>query len=141
MFYWFCFQKEIKINLLNGNLPNSNLISGNSSKINLLVYQYSEIEHRRITQHFSNESKIKSTNPVKLLGNWQISNQNKAGNILNMLEASTKDISNATNPRNLEESKNVAQQGGNVAKVARKELDSKTDQKVVSSSNAKKGLK
>jgi hypothetical protein len=75
------------------------------------------------------------------LGNWQISNQNKAGNILNMLEASTKDISNATNPRNLEESKNVAQQGGNVAKVARKELDSKTDQKVVSSSNAKKGLK
>jgi hypothetical protein len=36
--------------------------------------------------------------------------------ILNMLaEASTKDISSATNPTNLEESKNVAQQGGNVA--------------------------
>lgn len=62
--------------------------------------------------------------------------------ILNMLaEASTKDISNATNPKNLEESKNVAQQGGNVAKVARKELESKTGQKVVSASNAKKGLK
>ena len=75
------------------------------------------------------------------MGNWQISNQTKAENILNMLEASTKDISTATNPRNLEESKNVAQQGGNVAKVARKELDSKTGQKVVSSSNAKKGLK
>lgn len=62
--------------------------------------------------------------------------------ILNMLaEASTKDISNATNPKNLNESKKVAQQGGNVAKVARKELESKTGQKVVSSSNVKKGLK
>jgi len=62
--------------------------------------------------------------------------------ILNMLaEASTKDISNATNPKNLNESKKVAQQGGNVAKVARKELESKTGQNVVSSSNVKKGLK
>ena len=50
--------------------------------------------------------------------------------ILNMLaEASTKDISNATNPKNLEESKNVAQQGGIVARVARKELESKTGSK------------
>jgi hypothetical protein len=62
--------------------------------------------------------------------------------ILNMLaEASTKDISSATNPKNLEESKNVAEQGGNVAKVARKELESKTGQKVVSTSNAKRRLK
>ena len=75
------------------------------------------------------------------MGNLQISNQNKAGNILNMLEASTKDNSNATNPRNLEESKNVAQQGGNVAKVARKELESRTGQKVGSASNVKKELK
>jgi hypothetical protein len=62
--------------------------------------------------------------------------------ILNMLaEASTKDISTATNPKNLEESKNVAQQGGNVAKVARKELESKTGQMVVSTSNAKRRLR
>ena len=62
--------------------------------------------------------------------------------ILNMLaEASTKDISSATNPTNLKESKNVAQQGGNVAKVALKELESKTGQKVVSASNAKRRLK
>ena len=58
--------------------------------------------------------------------------------ILNMLaEASTKDISQATNPSSFEESKNVAQQGGNVAKVALKELESKTGQKVVTSLNAK----
>jgi hypothetical protein len=58
--------------------------------------------------------------------------------ILNMLaEASTKDISQAVNPSNFEESKQVAKQGGNVAKVAMKELESKTGKKVVSSLNAK----
>jgi hypothetical protein len=58
--------------------------------------------------------------------------------ILNMLaEASTKDISQATNPKDLEESKIVASQGGNVAKVAREALESKTGKKVVTSKNAK----
>ena len=53
--------------------------------------------------------------------------------ILNMLaEASTKDISAATNPKDFEESKRVAKQGGNVAKVARKELEARTGKKVVS---------
>ena len=58
--------------------------------------------------------------------------------ILNMLaEASTKDISQAVNPESFEESKKVARQGGNVAKVALKELEAKTGKKVVSSLNAK----
>jgi hypothetical protein len=58
--------------------------------------------------------------------------------ILNMLaEASTKDISQAVNPDSFEESKKVAKQGGNVAKVALKELEAKTGKKVVSSLNAK----
>lgn len=58
--------------------------------------------------------------------------------ILNMLaEASTKDISQAVNPETFEQSKIVAQQGGNVAKVALKELQAKTGKKVVSSLNAK----
>ena len=62
--------------------------------------------------------------------------------ILNMLaEASTKDISAATNPRNFEESKKVAKQGGNVAKVARLELEAKTGKKVVTELNAKSILK
>ncbi|MFZ1632247.1 MAG: Bro-N domain-containing protein [Chitinophagales bacterium] len=61
--------------------------------------------------------------------------------ILNMLaEASTKDISAATNPETFEASKKVAKQGGNVAKVALKELEAKTGKKVVSSTNAKKIL-
>ena len=61
--------------------------------------------------------------------------------ILNMLaEASTKDISQATNPENFDESKIVARQGGNVAKVARLELEAKTGKKVVTSLNAKSVL-
>ena len=58
--------------------------------------------------------------------------------ILNMLaEASTKDISQAVNPVTFEENKKVAKQGGNVAKVAMKELEAKTGKRVVSSLNAK----
>ncbi len=61
--------------------------------------------------------------------------------ILNMLaEASTKDISAAVNPETFEDSKKVARQGGNVAKVARKELEAKTGKKVVSALNAKSAL-
>jgi hypothetical protein len=61
--------------------------------------------------------------------------------ILNMLaEASTKDISVAVNPETYEESKKVAMQGGNVAKVAREELEAKTGKKVVTSLNAKQFL-
>ena len=62
--------------------------------------------------------------------------------ILNMLaEASTKDISQAVNPKDFEESKKVARQGGNVAKVAMKELENKTGKKVVTAINAKSTLK
>ena len=62
--------------------------------------------------------------------------------ILNMLaEASTKDISQAVKPQNFSESKKVAQQGGNVAKVAKLELEAKTGKKVVSSINAKIAIK
>jgi len=62
--------------------------------------------------------------------------------ILNMLaEASTKDISQATDPETFEDSKEVARQGGNVAKVARLELEARTGKKVVTGLNAKKALK
>ncbi len=61
--------------------------------------------------------------------------------ILNMLaEASTKDISAATSPKTFEDSKKVAKQGGNVAKVARKELEARTGKKVVTALNAKSVL-
>jgi len=61
--------------------------------------------------------------------------------ILNMLaEASTKDISQAVNPTTFDESKIVASQGGNVAKVAMKELEARTGKKVVTSFNAKAAI-
>ncbi len=61
--------------------------------------------------------------------------------ILNMLaEASTKDISQVVNPETFDENRIVASQGGNVARVARLELEAKTGKKVVTSLNAKTTL-
>ena len=57
--------------------------------------------------------------------------------ILNMLaEASTKDISQANDPKTFNQSKTIAAQGGNVAKVAREELEKQTGKSVISSENA-----
>lgn len=58
--------------------------------------------------------------------------------ILNMLaEASTKDISQANNPKDFSESKRIAVQGGRVARVARLELEKQTGTSVISPKNAK----
>ena len=57
-----------------------------------------------------------------------------------LAEASTKDISQAVNPESFEQSKKVAKQGGNVAKVARKKLEERTGKKVVTALNAKSVL-
>jgi hypothetical protein len=48
--------------------------------------------------------------------------------------------SQAVNPQTFDESKEVARQGGNVAKVAREELEAKTGKKVVTALNAKTAL-
>jgi hypothetical protein len=62
--------------------------------------------------------------------------------ILSMLaEASTKDISQTENPESFEESSKIAKRGGNVANVARLELESQIGKKVVTSVNAKTTLK
>lgn len=52
--------------------------------------------------------------------------------ILNMLaEASTKDITEVTEPRTLAAHKAVARQGGTIARNARLELEARTGKKVV----------
>lgn len=57
--------------------------------------------------------------------------------ILNMLaEASTKDISQANDPKDFEQSKTIAKQGRNVAKMAREELEKQIGKSVISSDNA-----
>ncbi len=88
----------------------------------------------------------KTTKEYKLLK--QLKKENLRDNmtntelILNMLaEASAKEISAAIQPRDFEGSKKIAEQGGNVAKVARLELEAKTGKKVVNSSNAKNTTK
>lgn len=59
--------------------------------------------------------------------------------VLNMLaEATTTEISKATNPKNFTENKEVAHQGGAVAGNARKEIESKTGKPVISKKAAPK---
>lgn len=59
--------------------------------------------------------------------------------VLNMLaEATTTEISKATNPKNFTENKEVAHQGGTVAGNARKEIESKTGKPVISKKTAPK---
>lgn len=59
--------------------------------------------------------------------------------VLNMLaELSTTSITRAKNPQGLHENARCAAEGGNVAAVAKKELESKTGRKVVSPINAKR---
>ncbi|MBN2702637.1 MAG: Bro-N domain-containing protein [Pontiellaceae bacterium] len=61
--------------------------------------------------------------------------------VLNMLaELSTKEISEVTDPETFRQHKQVARQGGEVARNARLELESKTGKKVVSPLNAKDGI-
>ncbi len=57
--------------------------------------------------------------------------------VLNMLaEASTTEISKKKKPTIFSENKVIAKQGGHVAGTARKEIESKTDESIVSSDNA-----
>lgn len=59
--------------------------------------------------------------------------------VLNMLaELSATSITKAKNPQTLDENKQCAKEGGNVARVAREELESKTGRQVVSPLSAKR---
>jgi len=58
--------------------------------------------------------------------------------VLNMLaETATTEISEKREPKNLEENKTVAHEGGNVAGNARKDIESKTGKSAITSRNAK----
>jgi hypothetical protein len=58
--------------------------------------------------------------------------------VLNMLaEATTTEISKQTTTQNFDENKAVAQQGGTVAGNARKDIESRTGKKVLTSQNAR----
>jgi hypothetical protein len=59
--------------------------------------------------------------------------------VLNMLaETATTEISQKRQPKNFPENKKVAREGGTIAGNARREIESKTKHKVITSKNAKK---
>ena len=61
--------------------------------------------------------------------------------VLNMLaELSTKEISESNHPETFEDHKEIAVQGGEIARNARMELEAKTGKSVISPLNAKEGL-
>jgi prophage antirepressor-like protein len=68
-------------------------------------------------------------------------NMTNAELVLNMLaELSTKQISENSDPETFDDHSKIAQQGGEIAKNARLELEAKTGKKVISPLNAKQGL-
>lgn len=61
--------------------------------------------------------------------------------VLNMLaELSTKEISENRNPETFSDHMQIAQEGGEISRNARMELETKTGKAVISSMNAKDGL-
>lgn len=58
--------------------------------------------------------------------------------VLNMLaETATTEISQKREPKNFDDNKKVAKEGGGVAGNARKEIESKTNKNVITGKNAK----
>ena len=58
--------------------------------------------------------------------------------VLNMIaEATTTEISKEKNPKDFEENKIIAKQGGTIAGNTRKEIEAKSGKKIVSNQNAK----
>lgn len=58
--------------------------------------------------------------------------------VLNMLAEATTEISKEKKPKNFDENKVIAKQGGVIAGNTRKAIEAKTGKKVVSGQNAKK---
>ena len=78
---------------------------------------------------------------VQVTYQWQVlrrpsNSDTDAEPIYNYAEASTTDISKATKPTTFEENRQAAQQGGEVAGIARKALESRTGKPVITEKNA-----
>jgi len=91
-----------------------------------------------ITKAWSGQS-VKSYKELKGLKKENLrDNMTNLELVLNMLaEATTTEISKKTSPQNMNEHKNTALQGGEVAGNARKEIESKTGESIVNKNNAK----
>lgn len=86
---------------------------------------------RRTTKEYKQFKSLKKENLRDNMTNEEL--------VLNMLaELSATSITKAKNPQTLDENKLCAKEGGNVAKVAREELEAKTGRQVVSPLSAKR---
>ena len=82
------------------------------------------------TKQYKNYKNLKKENLRDHMSNMEL--------VLNMLaEATTAEISKENNPKNFDENRKIARQGGTVAANARKEIESKTGKKIVTPKNAK----
>lgn len=85
----------------------------------------------RTTKEYKQSKSLKKENLRDNMTNEEL--------VLNMLaELSATSITKAKNPQTLDENKLCAKEGGNVAKVAREELEAKTGRQVVSPLSAKR---
>ncbi len=83
------------------------------------------------TKQYKNLKKLKKENLRDHMSNLEL--------VLNMLaEATTTEISKVKKPKDFDESKIIANQGGTIAGNTRKEIEEKTGKKVITENNAKK---
>ena len=82
------------------------------------------------TRHYKNLKGLKKENLRDNMSTLELA--------LNMLaEATTTELTKASNPNGLSENRKVAQEGGTIAGNARKEIEARTGQPVITSQNAK----
>ncbi len=96
----------------------------------LLTDEISKAWSNMTTKEYKQFKNIKKENLRDNMSNIEL--------VLNMLaEASTTEISKGVNPQGFDESKDVAQKGGNIAGDARKSLEKEVGRKVITKNNAK----
>ena len=96
----------------------------------ILTNEISQAWSGMTTKEYKNFKGLKKENLRDNMSNLEL--------VLNMLaEVSTTEISRGSNPQGFEESKNVARQGGNVARNAREEIEKQSGKSAITSKTAK----
>lgn len=95
----------------------------------ILTNEISQAWSGMTTREYKNFKGLKKENLRDNMSNLEL--------VLNMLaEVSTTEISRGSNPQGFEESKNVARQGGNIARNAREEIEKQSGKPAITSKNA-----
>lgn len=96
----------------------------------ILTNEISQAWSGMTTREYKNFKGLKKENLRDNMSNLEL--------VLNMLaEVSTTEISKGSNPQGFEESRNIARQGGNIAKTAREEIEKQSGKSAITSKNAK----